>query len=83
MSSLRQITYCNGACHNELFYVISKGLSAKLSRCLTVLYYNGPAVYLNHSYAKKESVIILMSFGAIENHLKLFHKSLSRVGFPY
>lgn len=83
MSFFRQIIYCNGVCYNEFFYVISKGLSVKLSRCLIVLYYNGLVVYLNYFYVKKEFVIILMFFGVIENYLKLFYKFFLRVGFLY
>ena len=42
-----------------------------------------PAVYLNNSYDKMKSVIMLTSLGAAENYLKLFHKeSLLRAGFP-
>ena len=67
----------------RLLYAISKGQSAKLSCWLTVLHYNGPAVYLNNSYDKMKSVIMLTSLGAAEIHLKLFHKeSLLRAGFP-
>ena len=67
----------------RLLYVVSKGQSAILSCWLTVLHYNGPVVYLNNSYAKKKSVIMLTSLGTTQNHVKLFHKeSLLRAGFP-
>lgn len=53
---------------------LSKGQRAEPSCLITVLYYVGPTVYLNNSYAKKKSAIMLTSLGTIENHLKLFCK---------